>query len=248
MKKEHTEQEYRDAAKNSFSIAGMCKYLGRTPYGSANYNLMYKKIKEYKIDISHFTGKGWNVGLKFNPNVATPLNTILVKNSSYKTSFLKKRLLKEGIKEHRCEKCGNTEWLGKPIPLELHHINGDNTDNRLENLQMLCPNCHSLTDNYCSKNRTNKRLIKEKKKEKEKKQCPVCNQFFIPQKKNQKYCSIKCAHTSKLKTDVTKEKLKKLLFQYKNFKKIGDILKISDNAVRKWCKKYDLPYKSKDIK
>ena len=63
-----------------------------------------------------------------------------------------KRLLNANLKERICEHCENTLWLGNPIPLELHHINGVSSDNRLENLQLLCPNCHALTDNYRGKN------------------------------------------------------------------------------------------------
>ena len=62
---------------------------------------------------------------------------------------LKQKLLKENLIENKCAICGINEWLGQPIVLQLHHINGDNTDNRIENLQLLCPNCHSQTDNYC---------------------------------------------------------------------------------------------------
>ena len=60
-------------------------------------------------------------------------------------------MLKEGLKEHKCEICKQTEWLGKPIPLELHHINNVKNDLRIENLQILCPNCHAQTDNYRGK-------------------------------------------------------------------------------------------------
>lgn len=78
----------------------------------------------------------------------------LCKGSLIKSSRLSKKLLNEGIKEKKCECCGLTEWLGKDIPLELHHINGDCYDNRLENLKILCSNCHAQTDNYCKKKLT----------------------------------------------------------------------------------------------
>lgn len=65
---------------------------------------------------------------------------------------IKIRLIEDGYKEEVCENCGETEWMNKPIPLELHHINGDRFDNRLENLQILCPNCHAQTSNYSGKN------------------------------------------------------------------------------------------------
>jgi 5-methylcytosine-specific restriction endonuclease McrA len=63
-------------------------------------------------------------------------------------THLKQRLLDAGLKENRCERCGITEWRGKPLNMELHHVNGDGSDNHLENLQLLCGNCHSQTDNW----------------------------------------------------------------------------------------------------
>jgi 5-methylcytosine-specific restriction endonuclease McrA len=60
---------------------------------------------------------------------------------------LKVLLLRDGLKEYRCESCGQTEWLGQPIPLELHHIDGNRNNNQLSNLQLLCANCHALTPN-----------------------------------------------------------------------------------------------------
>lgn len=73
----------------------------------------------------------------------------------YQTLKLKKRLIKEGIFENQCAECGIIEWNGKPISMQLDHVNGDSSDHRLQNLRMLCPNCHSQTDTYCGKNKGN---------------------------------------------------------------------------------------------
>lgn len=148
----YTEEQLREAVKKSVSIAGVCRELGIRPVGG-NYKTLKDRFTKLNIDTSHFTGKGWNVGLKFVPNKSIPLEEILVQDSNYKSTVnLKNKLFKAGLKERKCERCGNTEWLGVQIPLELHHINGVNTDNRLENLQILCPNCHAITDNYRGKN------------------------------------------------------------------------------------------------
>lgn len=156
--KKRTKEEYELAAKNAFSIAQMCRNLGVKPVGG-NYRVVKKVIQEYNIDTSHFTGQGWNKGLIFRPNNPIPLEEILVENSTYQSYKLKNRLLESGLKEHRCEKCKRTEWEGLPIPLELHHINGNNTDNRIENVQLLCPNCHAQTEHYRGKNRKDARVL-----------------------------------------------------------------------------------------
>ena len=74
------------------------------------------------------------------------------KHPQYQSNKLRTRLIEEGYKSKRCECCGNTQWLGKPISLEVDHINGISTDHRIENLKILCPNCHAQTDTYRGKN------------------------------------------------------------------------------------------------
>lgn len=158
----HTKEDYINAAKNSFSIAQMCVELGIKSIGG-NYQTIKNKIKEYNIDISHFTGRAWNQGKRYRMiNKPKSLEEILKENSPYQSFKLKERLLESGLKERKCECCNNTEWLGKPIKLELHHINGNHDDNRLENLQLLCPNCHSYTDTYRGKNKVRYEEKKEK--------------------------------------------------------------------------------------
>jgi 5-methylcytosine-specific restriction endonuclease McrA len=81
-----------------------------------------------------------------------PLEMLLVKGRRTNRSHLKKRLIHAGLKENRCEICGVTTWMGKQVNMQLHHINGDGSDNRLENIQFLCGNCHSQTDTYGGRN------------------------------------------------------------------------------------------------
>lgn len=153
MATKRTKTDYENAAKTSQSIAGMCRCFGLKPCGG-NYKIMHKAIKEYDLDISHFTGQGWNTGLHFKPAEAKPIKDILVVDSNYQSYKLKRRLIQEGLKDNICERCRLSEWQGAPIPLELHHINGNNRDNRLENLALLCPNCHALTKSYRGKNKS----------------------------------------------------------------------------------------------
>jgi DNA-binding CsgD family transcriptional regulator len=89
-----------------------------------------------------------------------PLEKLLVKGrSGTNRSHLKLRLIRAGLKEDRCEICGISDWRGRPLVMELHHRNGDGSDNRLENLQLLCGNCHSQTDNWGGRAKSRKMLL-----------------------------------------------------------------------------------------
>lgn len=82
------------------------------------------------------------------------LSEYLANSKDIQSNKVRIKLLEEGIKEHKCECCGLSTWLGKPIPLELHHRNGDRYNNTLNNFELLCPNCHAFTESYRGKNCT----------------------------------------------------------------------------------------------
>ena len=81
-----------------------------------------------------------------------PLSDLLVRGRFVGSSFLRRRMLAEGLLPRRCSSCLLTEWQGQPVPLELDHVSGDRYDNRLENLRLLCPNCHAQTPTYRGRN------------------------------------------------------------------------------------------------
>ena len=171
------EEYYIKLIKESDSLIEVCRKAKIVPT-TGNYDTLKKVINNNSIDVSHFKRNCVKSNI-VKRNIEDYLN-----NKYPITSFkLKNKLLKEGYKECRCEKCGNTEWYGKPIPLELHHINGDNTDNRLENLQILCPNCHAFTDNYSGKNQK-LNIIKR--------YCKTCGKELHSGQKI--YCSVECRY------------------------------------------------------
>jgi len=123
---------------------------GYTNYGNNKYIKLL--IDKYAIDISHLHQPTSNY---LRPRYK--LQDILVCNSGYSCMVtLKHRLIKELKWEHICKICNLKEWNSKPIPLEIDHINGIHNDNRIENLQFICPNCHAQTDTYKGKNIKNK--------------------------------------------------------------------------------------------
>ncbi len=147
-----TEQQLRNAAKNSYSIREVIKKLGLIPAGG-NYSQIKHYLDQYNINIDHFKGKGWKKGLTGIGRSKKTLKEILIENSNFQSYKLKNRILAAGLKKPACENCG---WSKKSedgrLPLELDHMNGDSKDNRLSNLQILCPNCHSLKPTHRGRN------------------------------------------------------------------------------------------------
>jgi len=221
------------------SIADVCRLLDIRPVGG-NYKTIKSKLLLWNIDFSHFTGQGWNIGRRFKPfNKKYPLSEILIENSTYTNSHrLKNRLMCEGLKSHKCEKCGINTWNGEIVPLELHHINGNNLDNRIENLSLLCPNCHSQTDFYrgnkkiSEKNELKHSRYKESIRKNEPKYFCECGKMI---QKGSKQC-VDCYKKTQRKNE--RPSLEILLTDIKNygFSSTGRKYGVSDNTIRKWIK------------
>ena len=217
------------------SYAEILRKLNKSNSG-ASTKLLKEKLNDYGITHHFLSEKERKPGEKLS------LEEILVENSNYQSSNLKNRLIKEGLKENKCEnpKCGITNWYGEQINFHLHHINGNHHDNRLENLQILCPNCHSLTKNYAGK-----------KLKKEQKYCPDCGRPIGNNSEYCKYCSPKHRPNPSIKVKEenrpSKQELLKLI-KTKPFTEIGKMYGVTDNAIRKWCKKYEIPSTKKELK
>lgn len=135
-----TDEQLVEATQQSNSFADVARFLGLRISGGS-FRVLKKYIEKLQISTEHF---------HFVPHPKQTTETILVENSSYlSSSNLKERLLKEDLLINHCYECGILEWTGKKLSLHLDHINGVRNDNRLENLRLLCPNCHSLTPTYC---------------------------------------------------------------------------------------------------
>lgn len=162
MNIKYTKEYLEPIVKDCGSVRQVLQKLGLKEAGG-NYANIKTRIKMLDIDTSHFHGMTWNKGKKWSKS--KDISNKLVEHSTYSSGLpissyiLKNQLLKLDYKKHICEMCSNSEWFDKLIPLELHHVNGNKFDNRIENLQLLCPNCHSFTDNYRGKNMSARREI-----------------------------------------------------------------------------------------
>ena len=157
-----TSDQLREAVATSRIVAEVIRKLGLVAAGG-NYDQVQRSIRDLGLDTSHMTGRGWNKGGEFRPYKERSLEQVLVAGQWTASHKLKKRLFRAGLKAPACELCG---WCKSAsdgrIPVELDHINGDRFDNRLENLRILCPNCHSLQSTHRG---LNQRRVREQRQE-----------------------------------------------------------------------------------
>lgn len=149
---EYEKNKFQKIISESTSVSEILRKIGLADKGY-NHTKLTKFLKDSDYDTSTIKGRHINKSNhKGKPKKL--LSEILCENSTGQSDKIKKRLLESGVKVYKCEnpECGVSEWHGMPIQLQLHHINGNHFDNRLENLVLLCPNCHSQTSNFGSKN------------------------------------------------------------------------------------------------
>ena len=267
------EKEFEDLVKKYLPLASsmnnLCNILGLRGV-KGYYDKIQRIIDKYGLSTSHFRSNSAlyksYLKRKLDGNgrfIPMSDEEFFVKDSKRHGESIIKRLVDGGYKEYKCEgeNCGINEWNGKPLRLQVHHVNGDHTDNRIENLQLLCPNCHTQTDTYARNNiaktngfkvttRVNEILngsesyfkpkdIEELKERilpsKEKKYCQRCGKEIIGD--GDKYCSLECSEKARRKFEVTSEQLIKDFKEIKSFTGVGKKYNVSDNAIKRRTKK-----------
>lgn len=219
------------------SITASLRCLGLRAAGG-NFATLRKLIASLGIPTDHFD-PNWTRRAP-RPKTATPLREVLVEGSHYSRDHLKRRLYDEGIKSRGCELCGQgEEWRGSKMSLILDHVNGVSTDNRIENLRIVCPNCAATLDTHCG--RKNRREV-------EPRACLHCGRSFNPRYETHRYCSQPCGVHSKGPRSPPPERRKvprpsydQLMADVKSMSllAIGRKYGVSDNAVRKWIRWYE---------
>jgi hypothetical protein len=218
-------------AKNR-SYAGVLRDM-EIPSGQYT-KCLKRRCKKESIDVSHIRGQSWRKGTKGN-NVRRPLSDILVKNSTYKArQTLRRRLVDAGLLKDECAKCGiGPEWQNELLVLQLDHINGSCDDNRLKNLRLLCPNCHSQTDTYCGKN--NKVAKNRRVKITFVDSCVDCNAEIGEGSTRCLKCSGKQSKR-KVENRPSLNQIEQDLKELKSYLAVGRKYGVTDNTIRKWIR------------
>jgi hypothetical protein len=224
--RKYTKELLEPIVANSTSMRQVLFSLGLSQSGGNNSHIKMV-IERLGIDKSHFLGKRACLG---NPIGKSHPDEYLIrydKSHTVNTDIIKKRMFRDGVKEKKCEICKRKKWNGKEIPLEIHHKDGDRWNNVLNNLEIICPNCHAQTNNNSGKN------IKKVEKIEKKYYCPNCGEEKLEKSPQ----CVKCTNISRRKV-LNRPDRNILLEEIKTngYVKTGKKYGVSDNAIRKWLR------------
>lgn len=242
-----------DCIENGWSKSAIAQALGcsHTTFNRLliDFNIWYEGTQGYTNKTHHSY---------------VPLEQYLKESKKPQTYMIHRKLLYEGYKDAVCENCGRREWMNAPIPLELHHKDGNHLNVSIDNFQLLCPNCHALTNNFkgkgkrsnqfkaevvdfnldCIKSRSYGEVVVAKPTEHSNNKCQICGAQISC---DATYC-MQCSHHLQRKCEwPSQEELRDLICQYPILQ-IAKRYGVSDNAVRKWCKNYGLPSNKQELK
>ena len=222
-------QQLQKIINESSAITEVLKKLGLDPY-AGNHKTLHARIQEDKINIKELTNKRNKQRSKHLKTLQSTNkmsnDQIFCLNTHRSSKNLKRRIINENLLPCHCAICGiKNTWNHKPLSLQLDHIDGDKKNNQLSNLRLLCPNCHSQTDNFAGRKARKKRF---------------CNQCKKPIKTKNKYCEeclSKVLGNKTRKFNPSKEHLSKTIVNFNyNICAVGRHFGVSDNAIRKRCR------------
>lgn len=232
----YSEGEAREAIAASRSWAETLRHLGMCQTGGGG-KVLRKYASRWEIPVDHFDPYAASRGPRV-PSV--PLQDVLVENSTCARKDVKRRLLREGIKQPACEMCGQGEfWRGARMALILDHVNGVSNDNRLENLRIVCPNCAATFDTHCGRGRRIQRADRH---------CERCGEPFRASYSRQRYCSAECGRRWDRRgrprpstRRVDRPPYAQLCREVSalGYCATGRRYGVSDNAIRKWIRQYE---------
>lgn len=221
----YTIEDVKNAVKISINYSEVLRKLDRKSISGSSHKCIQNFIKQNNIDISHFTFHPKQV----NTNKKTALEILVLNGTKNRRTSkqLRRALLETGV-EYKCKKCGIFEWNKEQLILEINHINGNPLDNRPDNLEFLCPNCHSLTPNFYNTKIYNYCDCGNKKYHKNK----FCEKCF------RKYSKELGLQHRKVERP-NKEELEKIIWLIPTIK-IAKQYGVTDKAIDKWCKSYNI--------
>lgn len=223
--------EFQELVNTCNTRVEVLQKLGLNGY-SGNHTTLNKRIKEDNINIEHILEYRKTIIYKAIFASTIPLDKILVEHSTYrKGGDIKKRLIKSGLLIDKCNECGQLPmWNSKPLVLHLDHINGVHDDNRVENLRVLCPHCHSQTETFSGRNASTRKNIK----------CVDCGIKIGTRSSRCDTCERKNRFDKKTKIAWPSNEDLIDMLNHSNFTQVADKLGVSDSAIKKRLKRRHL--------